>query len=313
MPYISVFYRKRAFERNRVGSWVNTLRSYIAQVPIIDTGHREKYRQIDLAPLPQSISSDGIVKFIKTERLEWGIRWMTGPVKPDIVIFATGYTQSFPFLDTTYPLPQDADIRGVWQQGNEDVAFIGFVRPSFGAIPPLAELQAQLWTLSLLSRLPATLTPQDHYKLHHPPGSRINYGVDHESYAYQLACDMGSAPSFTEVIRMGWKVAVTWALSAQVNTKFRLVGPYKWEGAKKVMEMEIWDTIARRRGFFGHFTLSFMPIVLFGTLSAILYVLEQIYKGLKFLWKLLILNPKYPVALFRIGLNIGLCRSLLRR
>jgi hypothetical protein len=27
----------------------------------------------------------------------------------------------------------------------------------------------------------------------------------------------------------------------------------------------------------------------------------------------LILNPKYPVALFRIGLNIGLCRSLLRR
>jgi dimethylaniline monooxygenase (N-oxide forming) len=242
--------------------------------------------------LPQSISSDGIVKFIKTERLEWGIRWMTGPVKPDIVIFATGYTQSFPFLDTTYPLPQDADIRGVWQQGNEDVAFIGFVRPSFGAIPPLAELQAQLWTLSLLSRLPATLTPQDHYKLHHSPGSRINYGVDHESYAYQLACDMGSAPSLTEVIRMGWKVAVTWALSAQVNTKFRLVGPYKWEGARKVMETEIWDTIARRRGFFGHFTLSFMPIVLFGTLSAVLYVLEQIYKGLKFLWKLVTLSSK---------------------
>jgi dimethylaniline monooxygenase (N-oxide forming) len=60
----------------------------------------------------------------------------------------------------------------------------------------------------------------------------------------------------------------------------------------KVMETEIWDTIARRRGFFGHFTLSFMPIVLFGTFSAILYVLEQIYKGLKFLWKLVTLSSK---------------------
>jgi dimethylaniline monooxygenase (N-oxide forming) len=279
MPYISVFFRKRFF----FASWVNTLRSYIAQIPIIDTGDRE----IDLAPWPQSVSRDGVVKFIKTKRLEGHVVRARGLVKPDILIFATGYIQSFPFLDATYPLPQDADIRGIWKQGNEDVAFIGFVRPSFGAIPPLAELQAQHWTLSLLSRLPATLTPQDHYKLHHPPGSRIKYGVDHESYAYQLACDMGSAPSFTEVICMGWKVAVTWAMSAQVNTKFRLVGPYKWEGAKKVMETEIWDTVARRRGFFGHFTLSFLPIVLFGALSAVLWVLEQIYKALKFLWKLL--------------------------
>jgi dimethylaniline monooxygenase (N-oxide forming) len=101
---------------------------------------------------------------------------------------------------------------------------------------------------------------------------------------------MGSAAGFIEVLGMGWKVAVTWALSAQVNTKFRLTGPWKWEGAKNVMETEIWETVSRHRGFFGHFTLSFMPIVLFGTLSAILYILEQIWKGLKLLLKLLTLS-----------------------
>ncbi len=274
MPYISAPYRN--------GSVVNTLRSYVAQVPIVPTGNRV----IDLAPFPSSISSFGTVKFLENGRPEAEVmRIKAKTLKPDMVVLATGYTQSFQFLSSSYPLPSSADIRGVWKAGQEDVAFIGFLRPSFGAIPPLAELQAQLWVLNLLGRLPAPLSPQDHYKLHHLPGSRVKYGVDHESYAYQLACDMGSAASFSEVLGMGWKVAVTWALSAQVNTKFRLTGPWKWDGAKQVMETEIWETVSRRRNFFGHFTLSFMPIVLFGTLSAILYVLEQIWGVLKFLWK----------------------------
>ncbi|KAE9364762.1 FAD/NAD(P)-binding domain-containing protein [Stipitochalara longipes BDJ] len=278
MPYISAPYRK--------SSLVNTLRSCIAQVPVVATGNRV----IDLAPFPESISSFGTVKFLDNGRPEAEVmRIKAKTLKPDMVILATGYTQSFPFLSSNYPLPSSADIRGIWKAGQENVAFIGFLRPSFGAIPPLAELQAQLWVLNLLGHLPAPLSPQDHYKLQHPPGSRVKYGVDHESYAYQLACDMGSAASFTEVVGMGWKVAVTWALSAQVNTKFRLTGPWKWEGAKQVMETEIWQTVARRRGFFGHFTLSFMPIVLFGTLSLILYVLEHIWKTLKYLWKLITL------------------------
>jgi dimethylaniline monooxygenase (N-oxide forming) len=279
MPYISAPYRK--------GSLFNTLRSYVSQVPIVPTGNKV----IDLAPFPQSFSPTCNVTFLDNKRPEAEVmRIKAKTLRPDLVILATGYTQSFPFLSSTYPLPFSADIRGIWKAGVEDVAFIGFLRPSFGAIPPLAELQAQLWVLNLLGRLPAPLSPQYHYKLHHLPGSRINYGVDHESYAYQLACDMGCAAGFIEVLGMGWKVAVTWALSAQVNTKFRLTGPWKWEGAKNVMETEIWETVSRRRGFFGHFTLSFMPIVLFGTLSAILYILEQIWKGLKLLWKLLTLS-----------------------
>lgn len=227
-------------------SLLNTIRSHIAQVPIVPTHNRI----INLAPWPLSISSSGTVTFVDNGRQEAEVM-RKKTTKPDILILATGYTQSFPFLDATYSLPSSASIRGIWNPFKPDVAFIGFLRPSFGAIPPLSELQSQLWVLSLLNKFSSCLTPQDHYKLHHPPGSRIQYGVDHESYAYQLALDMGSAASIGEVLGMGWKVAVTWALGANVNVKFRLVGPWKWEGAGKVMETEIWETVSRRRGFFG--------------------------------------------------------------
>lgn len=275
MPYITSQYRSPSI--------LNTLRSYIAQVPLAPTYGRF----IDLAPWPKSINEKGIVTFTENGRPEAEV--MRSKIcKPDIMILATGYTQSFPFLDSTYPMPQEANIRLVWKENDETVAFIGFIRPSFGAIPPLSEMQAQLWTLNLLRRLPAPLKPESHYKLRPPPNSRINYGVDHESYAYQLALDMGSAPSYTEILPMGLKMVACWALSAQVNTKFRLMGPWKWEGAKEVMEREIWDTVRRRRGFFGHITLSVVPMVVFGSLSAVLWVLDGIFKLLKLVWKELV-------------------------
>lgn len=112
-------------------------------------------------------------------------------------------------------------------------------------------MQAQLWVLNLVQRLPVPLKFENHYRLHTPPTCRIQYGVDHESYAYQLALDMGTAPSFSEMVAMGPKMTIVWALSANINTKFRLVGPWKWAGAERVMKTEIWQTVTRRRGFFG--------------------------------------------------------------
>jgi dimethylaniline monooxygenase (N-oxide forming) len=114
-------------------------------------------------------------------------------------------------------------------------------------------MQAQLWILNLLGHLPKTLRHEDHYCLQVAKSARVQYGVDHESYAYQLAKDMGSAPSFSEMLGRGWKVALCWALSANVNPKFRMIGPWKWDGAENVMMTEIWDTITRRRGPWGKF------------------------------------------------------------
>lgn len=122
-----------------------------------------------------------------------------------------------------------------------------------GAIPPLSELQAQLWILHLLNRTPTPLAHEEHYRLLVAKSARVQYGVDHESYAYQLAKDMGAAPSFAEMLGRGWKVALCWALSANVNPKFRMVGPWKWDGAEEVLMGEIWETVGRRRGPWGKF------------------------------------------------------------
>ncbi|KIW04498.1 uncharacterized protein PV09_04255 [Verruconis gallopava] len=261
MPYISAPYRKFSI--------LNAFRSLIVQIPISDT----KGRHIDLAPWPTRFDEKGVVHFLDNGRPEYEVM-KNKVVKPDIVILATGYSQSLNFLNETYPRPHDADIRFIWKGDDESVGYIGFVRPSFGAIPPLAELQAQVWVLAILKRLPSKLQHEDHYRLHHSPTSRIQYGVDHESYVYQLACDLGSAPSVIDVLSLGWKTMLSWALSANVNPKFRLVGPWRWNGARAVMEGEIWETVTRRKLIWGHLTLAVMPMFVFGSISLLLLIVE---------------------------------------
>jgi dimethylaniline monooxygenase (N-oxide forming) len=131
IPYISAQHRKRSF--------LDRMRAGICNIPIKDTGNRK----IELAPWPESISSKGIIKFVESSRPEAEtMRSIT--CKPDIVVFATGYSQRLSFVDASYGTPLEADRRGVWKTGDETVGFIGFVRPAIGAIPPLSELQVQL-------------------------------------------------------------------------------------------------------------------------------------------------------------------------
>lgn len=119
MPYISAQYR--------TSSLLNSLRSFIAQVPI----HNTQGRKIDLAPWPKEVDENGRVKFEDNGRPE--AQFMRGKnCRPDIVILATGYNQCFSFLDDIYPRAADANMRGIWKEGCETVSFIGFVRPSFG-------------------------------------------------------------------------------------------------------------------------------------------------------------------------------------
>lgn len=147
-----------------------------------------------------------------------------------------------------------------------------------------------------MGALPQPLKEESHYRLEDPTDSRVTYGVDHESYVYQLALDTGSAPSISEILPMGWKMTMCWALSAQVNTKFRLVGPWKWAGAKEVMQTEIWETVTRRRSFFGHVTLSIVPILLFGSLSALLWIVDEMLKLCKGACGILARNWRKAVA-----------------
>ncbi|KAI1407624.1 FAD/NAD(P)-binding domain-containing protein [Hypoxylon sp. FL1857] len=266
-------------------------------------------RQIDLAPWPDHINDTGTVVFRDNGRPEYA-QIKDEIIKPDVVVFCTGYTHEFPFLGKDRCSPRHYEgklVRDIWPRDDPSIGFIGFVRPNLGAIPPLTEFQAQLWVLNLLAPkrvVGAPLLPEDetHYRLVCKKHSRIRYGVDHESYAYQLALDMGSAPSLGDTLRLGffggeftsdadhrigywYKLPLTWALGANFNTKFRLCGPWRWDGALEVMTTELWDTVSRRQMFFGHFTLSVVPMLIFGPISLIVYLFASLCQFLQHLVK----------------------------
>lgn len=300
LPYISAPYRPAN------PHIIERIRRNLVQMPIeeIPAG-----RTIELAPMPTHVDASGRIHFADNGRPEYARMQSLSPTKPDVIIYATGYRQEFPFFANSsayssnlspadrrpYPVASDADVRSIFAKDDPTVGFIGFVRPGYGAIPPLAELQTQLWLLNLMD--PSTsdrLKESDEHHFRLRGKGRIGYGVDHETYAYQLALDIGSAPSFMQMMRAGWsvggsawlKLPIMLAAAAQLTDKFRVVGPYAWDGAPRVLAGELWQTISRRKGLFGHFTLSIAPIVTLGTFSLLLWILSPVLFLLK-----LILTP----------------------
>ncbi|KAI1767938.1 FAD/NAD(P)-binding domain-containing protein [Hypoxylon sp. FL1150] len=291
-PYINA-----AWKPKKPQGILERIRRWIIRTPQAQVGEGQ---QVEIAPWPERIDENGIVRFRNNGRPEY-LRIKDETIKPDVIVFCTGYNHEFPFFKGRKSNPRYYEgklIRDIWPRDDPSIAFIGFVRPNLGAIPPLSEFQAQVWVLNLLSPervVGAPLLPRDelHYRLIHKKHARIRYGVDHESYAYQLALDMGSAPSFSDVLRLGfsetgvqngsghkgcwWKLPLTWAFGANFNTKFRLIGPWKWDGASEVMITEFWDTVARREMFFGHFTVSIVPMLIFGPTSLLVFIYASVY------------------------------------
>ncbi|GKU08193.1 unnamed protein product, partial [Fusarium langsethiae] len=145
-PYLSLPYRPKQPDFRL---WLYSLRSAFVQTPVPDTDGR----QADLAPLPKRIDEDGTVEFVDNGRPEYA-RLRHRRIKPDMIIFCTGYRQTFPFLagtDVNHTDHPSSYVRGIWKRENPNIGFIGFVRPSLGAIPPLSEMQAQLWVLNLVA------------------------------------------------------------------------------------------------------------------------------------------------------------------
>jgi dimethylaniline monooxygenase (N-oxide forming) len=173
---------------------------------------------VDLAPFPSHFLPNGRAVFPMSKRKD-AIRMAKRDIRPDTVIYATGYTQEFDFfnLESGYKTPGEADIRNVAATGDESVGFIGFVRPgvgnshvflnflslrliqlSSGAIPPIAEMQSLFW-ISLIKGQVRKPLPPPHYHLLVKDTARIKYGVDHSTYMSTLAKDIGAAPGLWEL------------------------------------------------------------------------------------------------------------------
>jgi dimethylaniline monooxygenase (N-oxide forming) len=185
-------------------SWLHRLLAHYHDPPLPNVEDPTIY----LVPFPTSIDSTGRAIFSpppphRAKESAW-----KEVCRPDLVVLCTGYTQEWSWLGSGYPRgPDECNVRGVCGD-DPSVAFIGFLRPGVGAIPPMAEMQVQLWLLLATGRIPRPTTPEN-YHLLHSPTSRIQYGVDYSTYQATLAGDMGSAPGLLELWKEhGWFVTL---------------------------------------------------------------------------------------------------------
>lgn len=169
----------------------------------------------------------------------------------DMVVFATGYRQTFPFLKDRQ---QDANgnhtlpsLRLVVDEQEPCLAFIGFARPNVGAIPPLSEMQI-MWWLSFVEGAIALPLRDPAYRLLSTKSEKTtSYGVDHGAYMHQLGRDFGGAPSLGELIRRGEiRACIAYSLGQSFTPFFQICGPYANDCAMEVARNELFETVSKR-------------------------------------------------------------------
>ena len=207
MPYINRPYRNRPKFLDYISRYID---------PEEDIPPATDFT-VELAPFPIYFLENGQAIFPISKRKD-AIRISKREIKPDTVIYATGYKQDFSIFEPrdNYGNPTEADIRNISKAGDETVGFIGFVRPGvgklhasclvrcllltlrLGAIPPIAEMQAFFWVELIKGRIKKPLTPP-HYHLLVGEKARLNYAVNHGAYMSTLAKDIGAAPGLVDL------------------------------------------------------------------------------------------------------------------
>ncbi|NXW87171.1 FMO5 monooxygenase, partial [Alopecoenas beccarii] len=165
----------------------------------------------------------------------------------DAVVFATGYSFSFPFLEgcvkvvkNQIPLykfmfPPDLE--------KPTLAFIGFIQP-LGAIMPISELQCR-WATRVFKGL-NTLPPQqdmeadirqkrDAMAKQYVRSQRHTIQVDYIPYMDELACQVGVKPNLLALFLTDPKLALEVAFGPCTPYQYRLRGPGRWAGAREAI------------------------------------------------------------------------------
>eukprot|EP00811_Abedinium_folium_P024865 NODE_3489_length_2028_cov_4.831668.p1 GENE.NODE_3489_length_2028_cov_4.831668~~NODE_3489_length_2028_cov_4.831668.p1 ORF type:complete len:573 (+),score=160.12 NODE_3489_length_2028_cov_4.831668:168-1886(+) len=195
----------------------------------------------------------GSVAELQADRVRYETAEGLRDVDADLIMLATGYRQRFPFLaatsdgkpeegDTDDPLPSDHFIIN---PNEPHLAYIGFVRPNVGAIPPMAEMQAMWWCMRLEDKLQCKVTEldKDSYKL---KGARLCYGVDYGYYMFSLAREIGAFPSLRHWLLRSPRVAIACAFGQAHVPIFRLLGPFADAAAVETCRTELYSVLFLR-------------------------------------------------------------------
>ncbi|GAA5910241.1 uncharacterized protein JCM6883_001123 [Sporobolomyces salmoneus] len=250
---------------------------------------------VEMAPFPTGVSEDGRFEFDWDKCEARGGSWKKvrqrlekRSIEPDLVIYASGYRQEFSsWLSPSYPRPWDCSVRDIVSPSDPTVAFLGFVRPGVGAIPPISELQA-MWITALWNKPQSKLArnglsmDRPSYYLLSKEESRIKYGVDHSTYQSTLADDFGGLPGLGELLRVhGWFITFIYCFSASFTSHYRLLpsSPFYSKEMVEVETGELYDTV-KRRGLLGNVSMGLVPMVFYGLVNLAAFALEILWIAL---------------------------------
>ncbi|XP_019936740.2 flavin-containing monooxygenase 5-like [Paralichthys olivaceus] len=175
----------------------------------------------------------------------------------DLVVFATGYRFSFPFLASLvvsvsdnkaslykYVFPPELD--------RPTLAIIGLVQP-LGAIMPISEIQSRWATRvfkgcvklpSVAAMLKDVQCKQDTMAKRYVASQRHTIQVDYINYMDEIAEQVGVRPHILKILltdpRLGFKVL----LGPCSPYQYRLRGPGKWAGARQAILTQ-WERVLK--------------------------------------------------------------------
>ncbi|XP_048214142.1 flavin-containing monooxygenase 5-like [Perognathus longimembris pacificus] len=160
----------------------------------------------------------------------------------DVVVFATGYTFSFPFLEDEATLnSQHSLFKFVFPTHLEKptLAFIGLLQP-VGATIPTSELQSR-WVVRVfagLKKLPSESemmanTNRRKQKMANQfvKSPRVVHRVQYIDYMDEIASEIGVKPNLLSLLFWDPKLAIEMFYGPCTPYQFRLQGPGKWTGA----------------------------------------------------------------------------------
>ncbi|XP_067323776.1 flavin-containing monooxygenase 1-like isoform X2 [Anolis sagrei] len=163
----------------------------------------------------------------------------------DIVVFATGYKASFPFIDESVIKVEDKHAslyKYIFppQLEKPTLALIGYFRP-FGPIVPPVEIQAR-WVTRVFNGLcklpPVNIMVKEVNEIKKNKkkwfGTSRNQSIqtDFIEYLDELAVELGSKPKVFPLLLRDPQLAMRIFFGPCSPFQYRLMGPGKWAGAR---------------------------------------------------------------------------------
>uniref|UniRef100_A0A8C8SG70 Flavin-containing monooxygenase n=1 Tax=Pelusios castaneus TaxID=367368 RepID=A0A8C8SG70_9SAUR len=156
----------------------------------------------------------------------------------DVVVFATGYSFSFPFLADCVKVVENqiSLYKYVFLSHLEKptLAFIGLIQP-LGAIMPLAELQGR-WATRVFKGLNRLPSARDMVADIAQKREEMRYTIqaDYIQYMDEVGCLVGVKPSLLSLL-LDPKLAMEVFFGPCTPYQYRLRGPGKWDGARQAI------------------------------------------------------------------------------